>query len=181
MNRGIAGYVAMTGQPIAVSNVEQDARFAQDFARSTGYMPRSILATPLLSKDRVIGVMEVLDKIEAASFGLQDMELLGMFANQAALAIDQSQQYERLGEALVLGLKRLAIADMTVEAAVLLSALEKVDTSQPQAKDLLSMADLFNQIGRMGAAERRACIKILQAFAEYEGGRVKFSGTGLHR
>ena len=85
VDQGIAGYVAMTGQPIAVSNVQQDPRFKSDFAKSTGYVPRAILATPLLSGDRVIGVMEVLDKIDAPAFGLEDMQLLGVFARQAAL------------------------------------------------------------------------------------------------
>lgn len=180
MNKGIVGYVAMTGQPIAVSNVETDPRFAQDFARSTGYVPRSILATPLLSKDRVIGVMEVLDKINAASFGLQDMELLGMFARQAALAIDQSQQIERLGEALILGIKRLATEDSTTSTEVLLGELEHVNTTQPQGRDLLTLADLFNQISALGAAERQACLKILAAFAEYGAAKAKFSRRGLH-
>ena len=80
LDKGIAGYVVMTGQPLAISNVRQDARFNQDFAKSTGYVPNSILATPLLSGERVIGVMEVLDKVNGASFGVQDMELLAMFA-----------------------------------------------------------------------------------------------------
>ena len=181
MEKGIAGYVAMTGQPIAVSDVERDARFAQDFAKSTGYVPRSILATPLLSNERVIGVMEVLDKINAASFGLQDMELLGMFAQQAALAIDQSQQIDQLEKALILGLKRLATADLTVDSAVLLSALERINTAQPQAKDLLTLADLFNQINDLGSAERRTCIKILAAFAEYGSTKISFSIGGFHR
>ena len=60
LDRGIAGYVANTGQPIAISNVQQDPRFNQEFAKSTGYVPRSILATPLIIGDRVIGVMEIL-------------------------------------------------------------------------------------------------------------------------
>ena len=60
LDKGIAGYVVMTGQPIATSHVDQDARFDREFARSTGYVPESILATPLLSGDRIIGVMEVL-------------------------------------------------------------------------------------------------------------------------
>ena len=64
LDHGIAGYVASTGQPIAISNVGQDARFNQEFAESTGYVPSSILATPLMIGGRVIGVMEVLDKIE---------------------------------------------------------------------------------------------------------------------
>ena len=181
MNKGIAGYVAMTGQPIAVSNVEQDRRFAQDFAKSTGYMPRSILATPLLSQDRVIGVMEVLDKIQEASFGLQDMELLGMFARQAALAIDQSQQFERLEEALVLGLKRLATADLTAESSELLSALERAHRQQPQALELLALADLFNQFSSLGSAERQVCLKVLKAFAEYSSSTSRVSGGGFHR
>ena len=44
LDQGIAGYVAMTGQPMAISNVEQDSRFNRDFAQSTGYVPRSIAA-----------------------------------------------------------------------------------------------------------------------------------------
>ena len=173
INKGIAGYVAMTGQPIAVSNVQQDARFAQDFAANTGYIPSSILATPLLSGERVIGVMEVLDKVSADSFSLQDMELLGIFANQAALAINQSQQYDRLGEAIVLGLKRLAAGDLTASSAEILGTLEKFNTDMPGAEDLLALADLFNQISLLGSSERRACLKILAAFAEYSRSKAR--------
>src|SRR5512134_1442877 len=111
-DQGIAGYVFMTGMPIATSNVREDKRFNQDFAKSTGYVPNSILATPLISADdRIIGVMEVLDKIDEASFDMQDMELKAMFAQQAALAIDQSQQTETITETLVNGLRQLAEAD----------------------------------------------------------------------
>jgi GAF domain-containing protein len=123
LDRGIAGYVVMTGQPIATSNVTQDARFDQEFAKSTGYVPNSILATPLLSEDRIIGVMEVLDKIDAASFGIHDMELLGMFANQAAMAIDLSQQMENIEEALARGLRKLIAAENLSGSDELVSVL----------------------------------------------------------
>jgi GAF domain-containing protein len=180
MDKGIAGHVAMTGQPIAVSNVQQDPRFAKDFAQNTGYVPRSILATPLLSKDRVIGVMEVLDKIQADSFGMQDMELLGIFARQAALAIDQSQKYDRIGDALVLGLKRLAGEDLSADSGgAMLGALDRINADQLQAGDLLALADLFNRISELGSAERRACIKILEAFAEYGSGKSKIHAGGF--
>jgi GAF domain-containing protein len=181
LDKGIAGYVAMTGQPIAVSNVDQDPRFAQDFAKTTGYVPRSILATPLISNERVIGVMEVLDKIQAASFGLQDMELLGMFAQQAALAIDQSEQLDRLDEALISGLERIVIQETTVSTPDLLEAFGKINLESPKARDLLALADLFNQIGELGSAERRACLKVLAAFAEYGNARTKFSRGGFMR
>ena len=156
-----------SGQPIATSNVRQDARFNQDFAESTGYVPDSILATPLLSDDRIIGVMEVLDKINASSFDMQDMELLGMFAQQAAMAIEQSQQIENIEKALVMGLKRLVTADPTQDSGEILSALEQSAGQNSHLPDLLELADLFKDISALGESERKVCLQVLKAFAEY--------------
>jgi GAF domain-containing protein len=171
IDRGIAGYVAMTGQPIAVSDVRRDARFNRDFAESTGYVPSSILATPLVSGERVIGVMEVLDKIDSASFGIQDMELLGIFAGQAALAIEQSQQIEAIGDALVMGLRRLAASELSAGSAE--SAESSTQNGPSQAQEILALADLFNDISALGDAERKACLQVLQAFAGYAQSRKR--------
>jgi GAF domain-containing protein len=165
LDQGIAGYVAMTGQPIAISDVAQDARFNRDFAQSTGYVPQSILATPLISGERVLGVMEVLDKIDAASFGMQDMELLGIFAGQAALAIEMSQALEQLGETMIISLKKLASSPETTSGE-LMAVLE----SAPEAArrdDLLHLAELINDFSRLGDEERKTGLKVLAAFAEY--------------
>jgi GAF domain-containing protein len=167
LDKGIAGYVVMTGQPIAISNVRQDPRFNQDFAKSTGYVPNSILATPLLAGERVIGVMEVLDKIEAASFGMQDMSLLGLFANQAALAIQQSQQMDQIRDTLELGLKRLASTDPSQPLTEIMSVLHRDMGDGKAASDLLILADAFNEISALGEPERKACLQILKTFAEY--------------
>ena len=167
-DKGIAGYVFMTGMPIATSNVREDKRFNQEFARSTGYVPNSILATPLISSDdRVIGVMEVLDKINETSFDLQDMELMGMFAQQAAMAIDQSQQIDKIQESMVRGLKRLIKADKSHDSTELKTVLEQSLQENEQMIDLLELADLFNQISALGDAERKVCIQVLSAFADY--------------
>jgi GAF domain-containing protein len=167
LDKGIAGYVVMTGQPIATSNVDQDTRFDRKFAESTGYVPKSILATPLLSGDRIIGVMEVLDKINAESFDIQDMELAGMFARQAALAIDQAQQVGRIEEALILGLKRLASEDATQDSGEMLSVLEEGLDDRGAMPDLVELAHLFGEISELGDSERRMCLEILKAFAAY--------------
>lgn len=165
-DKGIAGYVFMTGQPIATSNVREDKRFNQDFAKSTGYVPNSILATPLISSDdRVIGVMEILDKIDATSFDLQDMELLGLFAQQAAMAIDMSQQINDIEQTLVRGLKRLAKANKSQPSPELVAALDQALREETTTSDLLELADLFNDISALGEAERKACIQILNVFA----------------
>jgi GAF domain-containing protein len=167
-DKGIAGYVFMTGMPIAIANVKEDKRFNQDFARSTGYVPSSILASPLIaSDDRVIGVMEVLDKINAASFNMHDMELMGLFAQQAAMAIEQSQQIDQIQASMVRALKQLAKADRSKPSAELRAVLDQALEKRNEVTDLLELADLFNQISFLGEAERKACIQILNVFVEY--------------
>jgi GAF domain-containing protein len=170
MDKGIAGYVVMTGQPIAVSNVEEDSRFNRSFAEKTGYVPKSILAMPLLSEGKVIGVMEVLDKISASSFGMQDMELLGLFARQAAIAINQAQQIDNLGEAMIKGLKALAESSDLPNSDELVQTFEQIEIDLSQ--DLIDLVNLFNEISSLGSAEQKLCIQVLQAFRSYR--RSKF-------
>ena len=88
VGEGIAGYVQQTGQPLALSDVANDPRFGRDKAARTGYIPRSILAVPLELDEQVIGVLEVLDKRGDAGFDLADLARAGVFARQAAVAID---------------------------------------------------------------------------------------------
>ena len=167
-DRGIAGYVFMTGNPIATSNVREDKRFNQDFAQSTGYVPNCILAAPLISADdRVIGVMEVLDKIDESSFSMRDMELMGLFAQQAAMAIDQSQQIDLIQESMVRALKQLAKADHSQLSLELRAALDKSLENKDEIDSLLELADLFNRISALGEAERDACVQILKVFADF--------------
>lgn len=87
VSKGIAGWVVSSGQPIAVHDVRADPRFAEDVAESTGYVPRSILAAPLTAHGEALGVVEVLDRTPADDRG-DDMELLGLLAAQAALAVE---------------------------------------------------------------------------------------------
>lgn len=171
LDRGIAGYVAMTSQPMAISNVQQDPRFAQETAEKTGYVPRSILAMPLLSGDRVIGVIEVLDKINAPSFGIQDMELLGIFARQAAIAIDASQRYDLLGKVLMRGLIDLVKMEGRAEMQEALHAPGEHPADDERLADLMALAGAFNSIAGLGPAERQACLQVLAAFAQYARSR----------
>ncbi|HYK95398.1 MAG TPA: GAF domain-containing protein [Candidatus Dormibacteraeota bacterium] len=84
--QGIAGYAFTSGEPIAISDPEHDPRFTKDFSAGTGYVPRTILAMPMRSQDRTIGILEVLDKHQG-SFSMRDIELASVFADQAAVAI----------------------------------------------------------------------------------------------
>ncbi len=97
---GIAGWVAATRQPVAVEDVGGDPRFARDVAESTGFVPKGLMAAPLLLEDRILGVLSVLDRPRHAHFTLTEMELLGAFALQAALALDLVQRARGVRHAL---------------------------------------------------------------------------------
>jgi GAF domain-containing protein len=89
---GIAGWVLVTRQPLVLEDLENDPRFARDVAEATGYVPRGLMAVPLLHEERALGVLQVLDRPKRSRFTLQEMELLGLFANQAAIAVDLLQR-----------------------------------------------------------------------------------------
>lgn len=96
---GIAGWVAQSRQPLVVEDVGADPRFAADEARRTGYVPNGLMAVPLLSEERVLGVLNVLDRPAQRRFSVAEMDLLALFANQAAVALDlllHAQRTQRL-------------------------------------------------------------------------------------
>jgi GAF domain-containing protein len=84
---GIAGWVLSSRTPLVLEDVRQDPRFARDVAEGTGYVPEGLMAVPLLDDEAVLGVLQVLDRPQRSRFSLQEMELLGLFAGQAAIAL----------------------------------------------------------------------------------------------
>jgi GAF domain-containing protein len=90
-SEGVAGYVFSTGQPLALSDVASDARFGRETAEQTGYVPRSLIAVPLVDDEGSLGVLEILDKRGDAGFDLHDVELATVFARQATVAIRSSR------------------------------------------------------------------------------------------
>ena len=97
---GIAGFVLVSRQPLVIEDVLSDPRFSRETAESTGFVPKGLMAVPLLHEERVLGVLEVLDRPADTRFTLAEMELLGLFANQAAIALDLLQRARRAHEAL---------------------------------------------------------------------------------
>lgn len=85
---GVAGWVLATRTPLIIEDVRNDPRFGADVAEETGYVPSGLMAAPLLHEERALGVLEVLDRPEDSHFSLAEMDLLGLFANQAAIAVD---------------------------------------------------------------------------------------------
>jgi GAF domain-containing protein len=118
---GIAGWVLVTRQPLVIEDVTSDPRFAADVASDTGYVPKGIMAVPLLHEERSLGVLEVLDRPARSAFTLAEMDLLGLFANQAAIALDLMARSRRARSALDGSDQRLAAV---ARIAASLDALE---------------------------------------------------------
>jgi len=87
-SRGIAGWVLSAHEPLVVADLSTNPVFAKDLAETTGYVPRSLMAAPLLRHDEeAIGVIEVLDPAPATIGPLAAADLLTLFAGQAAIAL----------------------------------------------------------------------------------------------
>jgi GAF domain-containing protein len=98
---GIAGWVLVTRQPLVLEDVTEDPRWGgQEIAERTGYAPNGLMAVPLIHDEDSVGVLQVLDRPQEARFSLQEMDLLGLFANQAAIALDLLRKTRRAREVL---------------------------------------------------------------------------------
>jgi putative methionine-R-sulfoxide reductase with GAF domain len=86
--QGIAGWTADTGKPAIVNDVDADPRFEGSFDQETGFRTRSILCVPLTLEDKVIGVIELLNKNGDGEFDDEDQSLLFSLADQAAISIE---------------------------------------------------------------------------------------------
>lgn len=153
---GVAGYVFASGQPLALSDVERDARFGRTTAERTGYVPRSLVAVPLIDDEGILGVLEVLDKRGGGSFDLRDIELASVFARQAAVAI-RSSRIERDTASLlgaVLGSLNQpdgeAFAELDVEPIV---AAAVADLDSEGDEPLWALADQVARIRALDPAE----------------------------
>jgi GAF domain-containing protein len=117
---GIAGWVLSSRTPLVLEDVQNDPRFARDVAEGTGYVPNGLMAVPLLDDELALGVLQVLDRPQRTRFSLQEMELLGLFAGQAAIALGLLHSAQRARAALA-GDGDVAVV---AEVAAALDALE---------------------------------------------------------
>jgi GAF domain-containing protein len=97
---GVAGWTLTTGQPLVIDDLTADTRFSREAAESTGYVPKSMMAVPLLVEERALGVLSVLDRPSESRLKLAEVDLLGLFANQAAIALDLLQRARHARQAL---------------------------------------------------------------------------------
>ena len=155
-----------SGQPIAISDVASDPRFSRQAAEQTGYVPQAILAVPVQTEHRMLGVISLLDRDARRPGAEQDMALLSLFAEQAALALASVETFSALGRVLLNALAAAADSDDLTEA--LRQAADRLPAADT---DLVTLATSFAALARRGAAERRLALAVLRDVADYAGRR----------
>jgi len=98
LNQGIAGWIVRNGRPVLVNDVQSDARWHFQPDAAAGFTPRSILALPLKTRDKVIGVIELINKIQEG-FTWKDLQLLDSISNSVAGAIENARLFGELNKA----------------------------------------------------------------------------------
>lgn len=97
-DKGIAGWVATHRKPLIIDDVHKDDRYYQSIAETFEFKITSLLCVPMISRNKLIGVLQVLQSAPDHYFGDLDQQLLTTFASQAAVAIENARLYESLKE-----------------------------------------------------------------------------------
>ncbi len=90
----IAGWVIQNRRPVRIQNVQEDERYFKNISKTLSYDTHSIMAAPLTTKDRVVGVLEVLNK-RSGEFSEIDEDLLTVLSAQAAIAIENTRLFQQ--------------------------------------------------------------------------------------
>lgn len=90
----IAGWVALNRMPQIVNNAQKDKRHFESVGQQTNFTTRSMIAVPLIAKQKLIGVLEVLNK-KQGDFDSEDQEIILALAAQAAVAIENSRLFRQ--------------------------------------------------------------------------------------
>jgi hypothetical protein len=161
---GIAGFVAATGQSLALDRVQDDPRWAQDVAESTGFVPTSLLVVPITDDAaELVGVLSVLDRTHRD--GVEALSLASSFARQAGLLLPSVDLIARLGPMLLHALADVLGTDDAATSAAsdrLAASLRHAAASDPGPDaDLARIAARLTELRSRPSETRGAVERVL--------------------
>jgi HD-GYP domain-containing protein (c-di-GMP phosphodiesterase class II) len=162
LDSGIAGWVARHGKPSITNDVTRDTRFNKEIDEATGFVTRSILAVPLVSERKVIGVLEVLNKVDGSGFNVNDLAVLMALASTAAIAISNARLHQAVLDGYKSTVKALTAAidakdpytrghSQRVMEYALLGATSL--SFSPQELQAIEFGGLLHDVGKIGIDE----------------------------
>jgi signal transduction histidine kinase/putative methionine-R-sulfoxide reductase with GAF domain len=189
--RGIAGLVAATKRPINLADAYEHPSFDLRFDRLTGYRTRSVLCVPMLSSQgEVIGVVQVLNKLNGGAFSHEDKQLLIVLAAQAAMTLEALRLEQALKSSNANLLRMSAQVQRQLEEQELLFEVERAASTCDTLADLASAvleratrvigADLVALFVPHDEGYGPAYLQEREPTRGGLGGCVKLNESGLH-
>lgn len=96
IGEGIAGWVAQTGTPLIVPDVNNDPRFSRKADELSRFTTRSVICIPLRIRDKVMGVIELINEKNLPSPGQYELDALSTIADYAAIALENARNFEQV-------------------------------------------------------------------------------------
>jgi HD-GYP domain-containing protein (c-di-GMP phosphodiesterase class II) len=156
---GIAGWVAQHGKPLIVNSPEKDPRFFKGVDERTEFKTRNIICVPVKVKEKIIGVLEAINKQKKGRFNKEDLSLLTSLADQVAIALDNSRLYQELEEMFFQTAESLADAiekrdpytgGHTQRVTLYSQSIAKFLQLKPLERKWLKIASVLHDIGKIG-------------------------------
>ncbi len=97
--RGIAGWVARHRQAVRLDDVQNDSRYYSGLEQQTQLVPKTMICVPMISKDTLRGVIQVINKVDGTAFSEAELHFAQTIADHAAIAIENASLYQRAYEA----------------------------------------------------------------------------------
>jgi signal transduction histidine kinase len=163
LDGSIAGRVAAQGQPLLIRDVAADPRRLRPVEHASAFASRSVLAVPLIARDKTIGVLEAVNKAGAQDFNADDADTLETLAAQAAIAIDTARLFQQSDQvAEMVHELRTPLASLAATSYILLKPdlpeaqrVELVKTLQRETARLTGMTSDFLDLARLESGRAR--------------------------
>jgi HD-GYP domain-containing protein (c-di-GMP phosphodiesterase class II) len=159
---GIAGWVVDHGETLLIPDVNKDERFSRKADKTSGFVTKSILAVPLKTEGRLVGVAEAINKKGGGEFSALDGQMLSMLASYGAMAIQKAKLYEDVNDLFRATLRALADAIEAKDAStrgrservrkIALVLAAEMDFKERDAWNV-EMAALMHDVGKIAVPD----------------------------
>lgn len=94
MGEGIAGWVAENREPLLIEDCYDDPRFNKEFDKKSNFRTKSMICVPMVRKEKLIGVIQVINKKNDLIFTERDLNIFSILASQCAISIENARLTE---------------------------------------------------------------------------------------
>jgi signal transduction histidine kinase len=165
MEGSVAGWVVKTGEPVVIADARSDPRFYRKVDEQSTFVTQSILAVPMITRGNVIGVLEAINKRDGVAFTDEDVELLAVVGDQAAVAVQNAllfQQSDLIAE---------IVHEMRTPLTSIIAYAELIQRSETPVEQRSQFADII----RREAERINEVTKNFLELARLESGRASLA------